>query len=133
MRRAGFPIKKGRALYSSMIPGLGGMNPSQMKAMMRQLGIKSEELDASKVIIETRDGKKLVFDSPQVTAVDMKGQKTYTITGEPMEEKGEEVLSQDDIDMVAAQANVSEDEARAALEETNGDIAEAISKLKKED
>lgn len=115
-----------------MIPGLGGMNPSQMKAMMRQLGIKSEELEVKSVVIETTDGKKLVFDSPQVTAVDMKGSKTYTIVGEAVEESAGLVISDEDIAMVAEQANVPKVKARDALEETQGDIAEAISKLKEE-
>jgi len=34
------------------------------------------------------------------------------------------------VNMVSEQAQVSEEEARKALEETNGDIAEAIMKLK---
>lgn len=117
----------------AMLPGLGGMNPAQMKAMMKQFGIKSEDLDAEKVIIELRDGSKLIFDSPSVTAVDMKGQKTYTITGEPVEEKTEDLISEDDVKMVAEQAQVSKEDARAALEEKDGDIAEAIASLKKED
>ncbi len=116
-----------------MLPGLGGMNPAQMKAMMKQFGIKSEDLDVNKVVIELTNGSKLIFDSPTVNAVDMKGQKTYTITGEATEEKGEEVLSEDDIDMVAEQAQVSKEDARAALEEHDGDIAEAIASLKKEE
>ena len=115
-----------------MIPGLGGINPAQMKSMMKQLGIKSEELDAKTVIIELNDGKKIVFDSPQVSAVDMKGSKTYTITGEGKETEGEESISEEDIGLVQAQTECSEEEACAALEESNGDIAEAISKLKKE-
>lgn len=117
-----------------MIPGLGGMNPAQMKAMMRQLGIKSEDLDARRVTIELMDGVKLVFDSPQVNAVDMKGNKTYTITGEPREERGEApAFSEEDVDMVAEQADVSKEEARTALEENDGDLAAAIAALKKED
>ncbi|MEK6902381.1 MAG: nascent polypeptide-associated complex protein [archaeon] len=116
-----------------MLPGLGGMNPAQMKAMMKQFGIKSEDLDVSKVTIELTNGSKLIFDSPTVNAVDMKGQKTYTITGESVEEKGEEVLSEDDIDMVAEQAQVSKEDARTALEDNDGDIAEAIASLKKEE
>ena len=116
-----------------MLPRLGGMNPAQMKAIMKQFGIKSEDEDVSKVTNELTNGSKLIFDSPTVNAVDMKGQKTYTITGESVEEKGEEVLSEDDIDMVAEQAQVSKEDARTALEDNDGDIAEAIASLKKEE
>lgn len=117
---------------TSMIPGLGGMNPGQMKAMMRQLGIKSEDLEANKVTIELTDGKKIVFDAPGVTCVDMKGQKTYTITGEGREEAGNTpTYSDEDVEMVMAQANCSKEDAIEALEENNGDLAEAIAALKK--
>ncbi|MFH0970656.1 MAG: nascent polypeptide-associated complex protein [Candidatus Diapherotrites archaeon] len=116
-----------------MIPGLGGMNPAQMKAMMRQFGIKSEELDATKATIELVNGKKIVFDSPQITVVDMKGQKTYTLVGEAIEEKeNDSTISKEDIELVIAQTHVSEEKARDALEKSSGDIAEAIASLKEE-
>ena len=38
-------------------------------------------------------------------------------------------IPDEDIEMVANSANVSEDEARQALEECKGDLAEAIMKL----
>ena len=104
----------------------GGMNPRNMGRMMKQLGIKNEELDASKVIIEA-DGKKLVFENPQVQVMEVQGQKTYTVIGNPVEETS---IPIDDIKMVAEQTNKTEEEAKRALEETNGDIAEAILKLK---
>lgn len=110
------------------------MNPAQMKAMMRQLGIKSEDLDVRRVTIELTDGVKLVFDSPQVNAVDMKGNKTYTITGDAREERGPaSAFTEEDVNMVAEQADVSKDAARNALEENDGDLAAAIAALKKEE
>lgn len=113
-----------------MFPGLGGMDPRKMKQMMRQLGIKSEELDAKRVIIEL-EGQNLVFEKPQVSAIDLGAQKTYTIMGTPKEVKTEIAIPQADIDMVCEQAKVTVEKARKALEETNGDIAEAIEKLQK--
>jgi len=103
----------------------GGMNPKNMGRMMKQLGIKNEELNASKVIIEA-DGKKIIFENPQVQVMEVQGQKTYTIIGET---KTEESIPQDDVVMVAEQASVSNEEAKKALEEASGDIAEAILKL----
>lgn len=112
------------------------MNPAQMKSIMKQFGIKSSELNAKKVIIEL-EGKKLIFEEPTVTEVDMNGQKTYTITGNPLEEKStneeKQVISEEDIQLVARQANSSEEEARKALEEKEGDLAEAISSLKQKE
>ena len=59
------------------------------------------------------------------------GQETYQVTGKAHEVAIDEelVIPDEDIEMVANQANVSEDEAKAALEDTNGDLAEAILKL----
>ena len=110
-----------------MLPGLGGMNPAQMKKMMNQLGIKSEDLDVKRVVFEL-EGKKLVINNPQVNVINMQGTKTYSVMGDAQEEAGE--LPNEDIQMVAEQASVSQEEAKKALEEANGDLAEAISKLK---
>jgi len=103
----------------------------------------AEDLKAVKVIIELED-KTLVFEKPKVQVMDMMGTKTYSITGkakkikkevkEKPEEKikDEEVkldITDEDVEMVMNQCNVSKEEAKKALEECNGDIAEAILKL----
>lgn len=105
----------------------GGVNPKQMSQMMRQMGIKVDEVDASKVTFELKNGKKLVFENPQIQAMTMQGKKTYTLIGEAKEEDN---IPSEDIQMVAEQTGATKEEAKAALEETNGDIAEAILKLK---
>ena len=111
-----------------MMPGLGGMNPNQMRKIMKQIGMKSSELNANRVVIEMDSGN-LIIAQPQVTLMEIQGKKTYTILGnEREEEKG---IPEEDIKMVAEQTGKSEKEAKTALEETNGDLAEAIRKLKK--
>ncbi len=105
----------------------GGMNPRQMQQMMRQLGIKSEELDVKRVIFQM-ESKDLIIDNPNVTAVNMQGKKTYTVMGEAREEQAG--FPDEDVKMVMGQAGVKKKEAEKALEESNGDIAEAIMKLK---
>jgi len=107
----------------------GGMNPKNMGRMMKQFGIKNEELDAESVEIKLKNGKKITFQEPSVQLMEVQGQKTYTIMGATKEESE---IPADDIKMVCEQTNCSPSEAKAALEETNGDIAEAIMKLKKE-
>ncbi|MFA6268362.1 MAG: nascent polypeptide-associated complex protein [archaeon] len=105
----------------------GGVNPKQMNQMMKQFGIKNEEVDAKEVIIILKSGKKILFENPQVTSISMRGTKTYTIAGEEKEITG---VPAEDIEMVAEQAGVLREEAKNALTETNGDIAQAILKLK---
>ena len=61
--------------------GLGGMNPKKMHAMMKQLGIKQEEVDAERVIIEKSDGR-IVIDNPSIQKVEMGGKETFQIAGD---------------------------------------------------
>jgi len=109
------------------MPGMRGMNPRQMKMMMKQLGMKTEEINAKRAIFELENGK-IIIEQPSVTAIEQGGQKVFTVIGEPKEEKA--MVLEEDISLVAEQCKVSAEEAKKALEEAKGDIAEAIKKLK---
>ena len=126
------------------------MDPRQMASLMRQMGIKNEEIPASRVVIETSSGKKIIIDSPSVVAIDMQGQKSYQVSGSAREieskvssEEQFEVaddapqdtgkMAESDISLVAEQAKVGREEARRALEATSGDIASAIMSATKSD
>ncbi|MDT8357040.1 MAG: nascent polypeptide-associated complex protein [Methanomicrobiaceae archaeon] len=106
-----------------MMPGI---NPKKMKQMMKQLGMKMEQLeDVSEVVISTAAGN-YIFERPEVVATTMQGVTSYQITGEPRFEPAEVEIPQGDVMLVAEQTGVSEDAAKNALKKTNGDIAEAI-------
>ena len=110
-----------------------GMNPRKMQQMMKQMGIQQKELDAVEVIIRTKT-EEFVFDHPQVSRVNMMGQETYQIVGKASVQSldsGDAMpeISQEDVDAVVAQTNVSEERARKMLLECEGDIAAAIMKL----
>jgi nascent polypeptide-associated complex subunit alpha len=113
-----------------MFPGFGGMDPRQMKMMLKQFGIKSEEIHAKRVVFEFEE-KKIIIEEPQVTAMDMHGNKIYSVMGKEIEEKAKTEIPESDILMVSEKAKVSREEAFNALKETKGDIAEAIQKLTK--
>jgi nascent polypeptide-associated complex subunit alpha len=103
--------------------------------MMKQLGMKSEEINAKRVIMELENGK-IVIEEPSVTAMEIQGHKTYTVMGtekreDGSQEAGTKEIPEDDVRLVAAQAAVSTEKARKALEECEGDLAEAIKMLKK--
>ena len=110
-----------------MIPGIGGLNPKKMQAMMRQLGINSEEIEAERVIIEKLDGR-IVIENPNVQKIRMQGQESWQISGEAREE-GEEGIKEDDVRLVMEKTGADKEEARRVLEEAEGDIAEAILRL----
>jgi nascent polypeptide-associated complex subunit alpha len=118
-----------------MMPG-GRMNPKQMKAMMKRMGIDQEEMPGvEEVIIKTKT-KELVFKDAVVTAVSVQGQKTYQVVGIPQErerrrEEGEEEggVPENDIKLVMSQTGCTATEAKKALQETDGAPAEAILKI----
>lgn len=122
-----------------MFGGGGGLDPRKMEQMMNQMGIDMDEIDAEEVIIRTEEHD-LVFESPDVTKMDARGQETYQIIGTPDERErgagGEEAsasggaaFDDEDVELVATRTGASEDEARAALEETDGDLAAAVAQL----
>jgi nascent polypeptide-associated complex subunit alpha len=127
--------------------GGGGMDPRKMKQMMQQMGIDFEELDAQQVIIRTED-EDLVFEDAEVTRMDAQGQQTYQVVGEPESREsgaagsiesadgaaGEDDedaggIPDDDVMIVAQRTGASEDEARDALRENDGDLAAAVDSL----
>lgn len=103
------------------------LNPKQLEQAMKKLGVKQEKIDAYEVIIATRD-KRLVIRNPDVIKVNMMGQESLQITGNIEEETN---ITEDDVNTVASQANVSKEEARKALERNNGDLAATIIELKR--
>ena len=132
-----------------MFGGGGGLNPRKMQKMMEQMGIDVTELDVESAVIRLADGTELVFDGPDVTRMDARGQQTYQVVGDPEARAGDEpaveggdagsadaaddaddeVIPDDDVALVAEQAGASEADAREALEAADGDLASAIDRL----
>lgn len=106
----------------------GGINPAQMKAMMKQMGIKQEEVAVERVIFEGVE-KRIIIEPANVQKIVMQGQESWQVTGESREETKETEISEEDVHMIVDKTGKSEQEARKALEESEGDLAEAIVKL----
>ncbi|MFC7080853.1 nascent polypeptide-associated complex protein [Halorussus caseinilyticus] len=115
-----------------------------MQQMMKQMGIDVDELDAEEVVITKSDGEQLVFDNPDITVMDARGQETYQVVGEPETRDGaggatavessEDAgnaggIPDEDVEIVAQRTGVTEDDARDALEATDGDLAAAVERL----
>jgi nascent polypeptide-associated complex subunit alpha len=107
-----------------------GMNKKQLQNMMKQMGVEQQDIPADQVIIKSGD-KEVVFDDPSVAKVDMMGQETWQVTGDGyIRELDQSVeISDEDIKTVVDQTGVSEDNARDAIEDADGDLAEAIMNL----
>ena len=100
-----------------------------MKAMMKKLGMQVEQIeDVESIIIKTPHGN-YIFDGAEVSAMTMQGVTTYQVNGECRFEEAAPKILDEDVTLVASQANVPPDKAKEALIATKGDIAEAILKL----
>ncbi len=93
--------------------------------------LEKEMPNVDEVVIKTKE-KDLIIKTPQVSKLKSKGIDMYQIMGNDTEEiiKEESKISEEDVLLVSQQANVSEEVARNALEESDGDLAQAILKLK---
>jgi len=123
----------------------------QMRRRMQQQGIDMEPIDATRVIIEGPE-KIYVINQPDVILMKQAGQEIYQVIGNSEEYAPEEFqiglgeegelaeeeleseiapkITEEDIMLVAAQANVDKEVAEAALKDCDGDIAKAILFLK---
>jgi nascent polypeptide-associated complex subunit alpha len=122
----------------------------QMRRKMQQQGIEMDQIDAKRVIIEGVE-KTLILNQPEVILMKQMGQEIYQIIGEAEEQSSVEIniedkseiseeeeisyettptITENDIMLVAAQANVDIEVAKAALVDSEGDIAKAILFLK---
>ena len=108
-----------------------GMNPKQMEKVMKQMGIKSENIDAEEVIIRTAENE-IVISNPQVTKILMSGQETFQISGEISEraKEAEQPFSEEDITLVMEQTGKDEETVKQSLVQNQGDIAKTILDLK---
>ena len=125
-----------------MMPGMGRVNPRQMKQAMRKMGISTEELtDVQEIIILTKT-KEYVFKEAEVTIMTVQGQKTFQVVGEPEVRPrsattakpgavapAETGLPEEDITLVMEQTGATREMAIAALKATDGQPAEAILKI----
>jgi nascent polypeptide-associated complex subunit alpha len=107
------------------------MNPRSAKRMMQRMGMNMGEMpDVEEVIFRTSE-KEIVVEKAQVAVIDMGGQKIFQVTGEISEraldsEATSVDIPEEDAQLVADQTGKSLEDAKRALEESEGDLAKAI-------
>jgi nascent polypeptide-associated complex subunit alpha len=103
-----------------------GMNPKQLEGMLKQLGMKMENIEATQVTIKTDNGD-ITIDNPQVVKTTMKGQIVYQVSGQVEEA----TYNEEDVKLVMDQTGIKDKKkVEKALKESNGEVVEAIMKLK---
>ncbi|MEM3074590.1 MAG: nascent polypeptide-associated complex protein [Candidatus Pacearchaeota archaeon] len=108
-----------------MFPNL---DPKKMQAVMKQMGISQEEINALRVIIEKTNGK-IIIENPSVIKIKMHGNESFQISGDVSEETIEEGINEEDVKIIMEKTGVSKIDAKKSLEKHNGDLAEAIMDL----
>ena len=107
------------------------MSPRDAKRMMQRMGMNMGEMpDVQEVIFRTSD-KEIVVKNPQVAVLDMQGQKIFQVTGEVNEraletQTAKATIPEEDAQLVADQTGKSMEDAKRALEASDGDLAKAI-------
>jgi nascent polypeptide-associated complex subunit alpha len=113
----------------------GGVTGSRdAMRMMQKMGMQVNEIDGAKEVVIITDSKRIIIEGPNVATVTVQGQQVYQITGGTLREEPlvkPETISEEDAQLVSAQAGVSLDEAKTALKAAEGDLAKAIVELKK--
>ncbi|WP_393971245.1 nascent polypeptide-associated complex protein [Oxyplasma meridianum] len=119
-----------------MIPGK--FNSREVKRMMAQMGIKSNEMTDVKKVILYGDTKNYVIENAAVTMIEAQGQKSFQIVGNIKEApksagevKQEEIspYNNEDIKLVMDQTGVGREKAIEALKGADGEPAQAILNL----
>ena len=107
------------------------MSPRNTKRMMQRMGMNMGEMpDVQEVIFRTSD-KEIVVENAQVAVIDMGGQKIFQVTGEVNEraletQEAKVTIPEEDAQLVADQTGKSMEDAKRALETSDGDLAKAI-------
>jgi nascent polypeptide-associated complex subunit alpha len=94
------------------------------------MGLTMDQVaDVEEVIVRTRN-KEIIIKEPEVSILQVQGQKMFQVAGGQITEKAAErkptAIGEEDVRLVADQTGKSLDEARKALEESSGDLAKAI-------
>ena len=127
--------------------GFRGMSPKQMARMMKKMGIEQKEIEGVKEVIIRFADKEWVISNVQLTMIKQAGSESYQVVGtknerglsgnaeskseEPVEVEKKIEIPMEDAALVASQTGVDIQVAKKALEETEGDLAAAILKLRR--
>ena len=122
--------------YKAYKAAKGAPQGRDAKRMMQKMGMKIDEIDGvTEVLIRTAT-REIIIKEPVVTSVVVQGQRMYQVTGgsaherTPSAEAAQPEVPEGDVNLVATQTGKTVDEAKAALKESGGDLAEAILRLK---
>jgi len=105
------------------------ISPREARRMMQRMGLSMDTIQNVEQVIIKTSHKEIIIEDPEVTVLDVHGQKVFQVAGGKVMEKTIErklIIPEEDVRLVADQTGKSLEEARKALEECEGDLAKAI-------
>jgi nascent polypeptide-associated complex subunit alpha len=98
--------------------------------MMQRMGLSMNAVEGVEQVIIKTANKEIVINEPEVSILEVQGQKMFQVAGGQIAEKSVERkvtgVAEEDVRLVADQTGKNLEEARKALEESGGDLAKAI-------
>jgi len=108
----------------------GHVSPREAKRMMQRMGLSMNAVEGVEQVIIKTASKEIIIVEPEVSILEVQGQKMFQVAGGQITEKGVErkvtAVAEEDVRLVADQTGKGLEEARKALEESDGDLAKAI-------
>jgi len=126
--------------------GFRGLSPKQISRMMKKMGIQQTDLEGVKEVIIRFEDKEWLISNASVGIVKQAGSESYQVSGtktergltttgvseEPIAPVQNEIeIPIEDAALVAGQTGVDIEVAKEALKQTDGDLAAAILKLRR--
>ncbi len=111
----------------------GRVNERQIKRMMQQMGIKSNDMSGVIQVDFVFPDKKITIKNPEVTILEIQGTKTYQVVGGEEsvgsvsnEKNQENDINEEDLKLVMEKTGESREKAVEALRKNGYKPAEAI-------
>jgi len=111
----------------------GRVNERQIKRMMQQMGIKSNDMSGVIQVDFVFPDKKITIKNPEVTILEIQGTKTYQVVGGEEsvgsvsnEKNQENDINEEDLKLVMEKTGASREKAVEALRRNGYKPAEAI-------
>lgn len=126
--------------------GFRGLSPKQISRMMKKMGIEQTDLEGVKEVIIRFEDKEWLISNASVGIVKQAGSESYQVSGTKIERgltttgvseetivpaQKEIEIPIEDAALVAGQTGVDIEVAKEALKQTDGDLAAAILKLRR--
>lgn len=105
------------------------MNPKKLEKLMKQFGMRLQEIAADEVIIKCGTYQ-IRITKPEVAVMNVMGRNVYQITGEEKREALEP--KEEDIKLVMEKTGKDRKTVVEKLKELNNDLVRAIIELRKE-